>query len=180
MINLRKRFTAYVIFTGSENRNWWRFFVRRGWRHVYVVLPAYYPAPSLTAVAYSQIINPWTDHIRSDVLFMSPREVCEEALREGATCVITMPIDQRFTGRYLPRGFLTCVSLVKALLSIGAWYVWTPEQLARWMLQHGGKVMERPNDVSDFQQAEGGHEGAGSGPEGAASTGRCGRRAVSN
>lgn len=144
MISLRKRFTAYVVFQGAEHRRWWRIFTRRGWRHVYVVIPAYYPEPSLTAVAYSQIINFWTDHVRTDVVFQSPKAVCEAALREGATCVIMLPIDQRFTGRYLPRGLLTCVSMIKALLSINAWWVWTPEQLARWMLQNGGKLLEKP------------------------------------
>ncbi|HKY45624.1 MAG TPA: hypothetical protein VJM50_21220, partial [Pyrinomonadaceae bacterium] len=139
VIDVRKCFTAYVVFVGSENRNWWRFFLRRGWRHVYVILPTYYPKPGLSAVAYSQVINPWTDHIRSDVLFQSPRSVAEAALKEGATCVISLPVDQKFSGKYLPRGLLTCVSLTKALLSIGAWHVWTPEQLARWLLQNGGE-----------------------------------------
>jgi len=142
MISLRKRFTAYVVFQGAEHRRWWRIYTRRGWRHVWVIIPAYYPAPSLTAVAYSQIINPWTDQIRSDVVFQTPQAVAEAALRDGATCVIKLAVDQKFTGRYLPRGLLTCVSLVKALLSIDAWHVWTPEQLARWMLQNGGKILE--------------------------------------
>ncbi|HKY44898.1 MAG TPA: hypothetical protein VJM50_17530, partial [Pyrinomonadaceae bacterium] len=67
--------------------------------------------------------------------------------------------DQKFSGKYLPRGLLTCVSLTKALLSIGAWHVWTPEQLARWLLQNGGEIMERPN-VLAIQQTESGQERA--------------------
>jgi hypothetical protein len=160
VINVRKRFTAYVVFVGSENRNWWRFFLRRGWRHVYVILPAYYPKPGLSAVAYSQVINPWTDHVRSDVLFQSPRSVAEAALKEGATCVISLPVDQKFSGKYLPRGLLTCVSLTKALLSVGAWHVWTPEQLARWLLRNGGELMEKPPNVNAIQQAKAGQERA--------------------
>lgn len=142
--NLRKRFTAYVVFTGAEHRRWWRIFTRRGWRHCFVIIPAYYPQAGLGAVAYSQIINPWVECIRSDVVFQSPRAVSEAFLRDGATCVIAIPIDQKFTGRYVPRGLLTCVSLIKALLGINAWQIVTPEQLASWLLRHGGELLEKP------------------------------------
>lgn len=154
MIDLRKRFTAYVIFVGSENRNFWRFFVRRGWRHVYVVMPATPLGQSLFRKPMSQIVNMWTDHIRSDVVPSTPEDVARLALKEGATCAISVAVDQKFSGRYLPRGMLTCVSLTKALLSIGAWWVWTPEQLAHWLLRHGGELVEKPGDEFTFQQTE--------------------------
>lgn len=141
--NLRKRFTAYVVFAGSENRRWWAFLLRRGWRHVNLILPAYYPKPSLTAVCYSQVIAFQTDCIRSDVSFDDPEALAQAYLRAGATCVIRVPVDQKFTGRYIPRGLLTCVSLAKAMLSVDAWWVWTPEQLARYLLQNGGKLLEK-------------------------------------
>lgn len=144
MINLRKRFTAYVIFTGSENRRWWRIFVRPGWRHVSIVLPAYPAGQSLMRPAASQFVCMWTDHVRSDVLPQTPTAVCEAALKDGATCVISIAVDQKFSGRYVPFGLLTCVSLVKAMIGCKAWYVWTPEQLARWLLQNGGTLMEKP------------------------------------
>lgn len=141
--NLRKRFTAYVIFAGSENRRAWRFLLRRGWRHVGLVVPAYYPRPSLTAVAYSQIVSFRTDCVSLDVSFDNPEAIAQAYLREGATCVIRFPVDQKFTGRYIPRGLFTCVSMVKAMLSVNAWWVWTPEQLARYLLQNGGKLVEK-------------------------------------
>jgi hypothetical protein len=144
--NLRKRFTAIIVFQGAEHRRWWRIYTRRGWRHVWIIIPAYFPEPKLSAIRYSQIVNFWTDHVRSDVVFMAPDKVAEEALRNGATCAIKFAVDQKFTGRYVPRGLLTCVSLIKALLSINAWHVWTPEQLARWLLRNGGVLMEKPDD----------------------------------
>lgn len=143
MISMRKRFTAHVVFQGAEHRRFWRIFTRRGWRHVYVVLPVFFPEPGLSAIRYSQVINFWTDHVRSDVVFLTPDQVCQAALKDGATCVISIPIDQKFTGRYVPRGLFTCVSMVKALLSIDAWHVWTPEQLATWLLRNGGRLMEK-------------------------------------
>jgi len=142
--NLRKRYTAYVVFQGAEHRRFWRMFCRRGWRHVFLIHPAYYPEPGLMAQVYSVVINPHSDHVRTDVVFKHPADICASMLREGVTACISIPIDQKFTGRYVPRGFITCVSLVKIFLGIGAWYVWTPEQLARYLLRNGGTLMEIP------------------------------------
>jgi len=141
--NLRKRFTAYVVFQGAEHRRWWRIYTRRGWRHCYLILPDHRPGASLFAKPGSVVINPWVSCIRWDCLETSPQELCEDVLAEGATCAIALPVDQKFSGRYVPRGLLTCVSLIKAVIGCDAWYVWTPEQLAKWMLRHGGKMVER-------------------------------------
>lgn len=138
---IRKRYTAYVVFQGAEHRRAWRIFTRRGWRHCWLVLPAFYPAPGLGAERYSVMINPGTDHVAIDVLFRSPKSIVDAALSEGATCAIKIAIDQKFTGAYVPRGLLTCVSLIKAALGLKAWYVWTPEHLARHLLRNGGEII---------------------------------------
>lgn len=141
--NLRKRFTAYVVFQGAEHRRWWRIYTRRGWRHCYLILPAYEPNASLFARPASIVVNPWIGYLRVDYLPETPGELCRRLLDDGATCVIELPVDQKFSGAYVARGLLTCVSLIKAVIGCNAWHVWTPEQLARWMLRHGGKMMER-------------------------------------
>lgn len=139
----RKRFTAYVVFKGAEHRRFWRIFTRRGWRHVFVVIPVYFPEPGLAAIQYCQIINPTMEDLRADVVYKPADQVCADLLDDGATCVIRFPVDQKFTGRYIPRGLLTCVSLVKALISVDAWWILTPEQLANYLLRNGGSLMER-------------------------------------
>jgi hypothetical protein len=76
-------------------------------------------------------------------------ELAREALKDGATCVVKIAIDQKFTGAYVPRGLLTCVSLIKAALGLKAWFVWTPEHLARYLLRSGGSLIERePDDLA--------------------------------
>lgn len=142
--NLRKRFTAYVLFQGAEHRRWWRIFTRRGWRHCYLILPAYLPGASLLDKPGSIIINPWIGFIRVDYSPQTPQAICRQMVEEGATCAIEIPVDQKFSGAYVPRGLLTCVSMIKAMIGCNAWNVLTPEQLARWMLRHGGKTMEFP------------------------------------
>lgn len=142
--NLRKRFTAFVVFQGADHRRWWRIFTRRGWRHCYVIIPNHtVGGGSLFTRPQSIVVNPWVSCIRLDVIDKSPADVCQDLLADGVTCVIELPIDQKFTGRYVPRGLLTCVSLIKAVIGCDAWHVWTPEQLAKWMLRNGGTMMER-------------------------------------
>lgn len=141
----RKRFTAYVVFMGAEHRRFWRLFTRRGWRHVFIVLPAYRSA-SLGGEVISQVINPILHCVEADVFFNHPAKLAQEALKEGATAVIKIRIDRTFKRDYVPRGLFTCVTVVKAILGIAAWYVWTPEHLARYLLRHGGQLVERDRD----------------------------------
>lgn len=147
----RRRFTAYVIFQGAEHRRAWRIFTRRGWRHCMVVLPIHYPEQSLGADVFSLVINPLTWGVETDVFFEHPKRLVAEALAEGATAVVKIRIDRRFDRDYVPRGLLTCVSLIKAILGLSAWYVWTPEHLARHLLRNGGELV-RESDVSTVRQ----------------------------
>lgn len=146
----RKRFTAFVIFQGAEHRRFWRVFTRRGWRHVLIVIPVYYPEQSLAAERFSLVIDPLAWGVRTDVLFEAPADLAQEALKEGATAVIKYRVDQKFERDYVPRGLFTCVTLIKSLVGIAAWYVWTPEHLARYLLRNGGELVERlpQNDCS--------------------------------
>lgn len=136
----RQRFTAFVVFAGADHRRFWRIFTKRGWRHCFVIIPIYYPEPGLMAEQYSLIIDQRTNHTAVDVFFQSPKSVADEALQRGATCVIKFEVDRKDYRDYVPRGFLTCVSIVKSVLGIGAWYVITPEHFARWLLRNGGKL----------------------------------------
>lgn len=139
----RQRFTGFVVFQGAEHQRAWRIFTKRFWRHCFIVVPVYYPEPSLTADVYSLIINPITFCIRCDVIFQPPRKVVDHMLSNGYTAAIAWPVDHDYKTDYVPRGLLTCVSVIKAVLGIRAWYVWTPEHLARYMARHGGELIKR-------------------------------------
>lgn len=139
----RKRFTAYVIFQGAEHRRFWRIFTRRGWRHCLVVIPVYDGAPGLMTPVYSLIINPLTCFTDTHVEFTNPRDVVQEYLNAGYTAAISWPVDHDYKQEYVPRGFLNCVTLVKALIGVSAWYVWTPKHLARYLVRNGGEIIEK-------------------------------------
>lgn len=141
--NSRKRFTVWIVFVGSDHRRFWRIFTKRGWRHCFIIVPAYYPEPGLSAEQYSVVIDARTNFTEVDVLFHSPKSLVETALDEGATCVIKFSVDRKGQRDYVPRGILTCVSLTKAIIGISAWYVLTPEHLARWLFRNGGKLVKK-------------------------------------
>lgn len=139
----RERFTAWVVFQGAEHRRFWRIFTGRYWRHCFVIVPYYFPKPGLNAKVFSQIVNPITFCVKVGVIDMHPQELAKKLLDEGYTAVIKVPVDHDYKTDYIPRGLLTCVSLVKAIIGVRAWYVWTPKHLARYLVRNGCEMMKR-------------------------------------
>lgn len=60
-------------------------------------------------------------------------------LMEEATCWEYIAPPRRSDYRKLPPLILYCVSVIKELLGIRAWWVWTPYQLARELERLGAK-----------------------------------------
>jgi len=149
-----ERFDAWIVFQGADHRQFWRLFTKRGWRHCFVIVPAYNPAAGLMAGRNSVVIDPRTNHVSVDVLFMPPRDVVDHLLKEGAKCAIKFRVDRRGLRDYVPRGILTCVSVIKAICGISAWYVWTPEHFARWLLRNGGELVTRGEDHGEHFRDE--------------------------
>lgn len=63
-------------------------------------------------------------------------------LDEGFTAAFSVPVDHDYQTDYIARGLLTCVSLVKAIIGVRAWYVWTPEHLARYLARAGATIIK--------------------------------------
>ena len=74
---------------------------------------------------------------------MPPRKLVDMMLDEGYTAAIAVPVDHDYQTDYIPRGLMTCVSVVKAIIGIRAWFVWTPEHLARYLLRSGAELIQR-------------------------------------
>lgn len=136
-------FTGYAVFLGADHRRFWRIFTRRGWRHCFVMVPVYWPKPGLNAEQYTMIIDPRANCIHPQVVFMPPEEMAQNLLRDGATCVVKFKAIRKGLPFYVPRGVQNCVSVVKAVLGVAAWYVWTPQHLATWLFRNGGQLLEK-------------------------------------
>ena len=141
----RKRFTAFVVFYGSDHEGFWRIFTARGWRHCAVILPVYSPGATLFSEGHAVAIQSIGWGVEVVVLEKSALEVAQTQLKEGATAALSIPIDLDMKRLYVPRGLLTCVSLIKAVLGLrGGWYVFTPKHLCRYLLRHGANFIGKP------------------------------------
>lgn len=134
------RFTAFVVFQGGDHRRFWRIFTRRGWRHCWIILPSQTNDAGLFGNDDAIVVDPNIGFIEIQGVKRSPRQVADEALEMGATCVIRVQVDRSQNPTYVPRGILQCVSLVKAVIGISAWQVWTPKHLARYLIRNGGQI----------------------------------------
>lgn len=140
----RTRFTAYLVFTGSSHSIWWRMFTRRGWRHVQLIVPADHPDSSLfSKVGRCVVLNATSYSVTVSVVDKFAKDLALDCLDAGATMVLSYFVDVGFTREFIFRGLLTCVSLIKAVIGINAWYVITPGDLARWLIKNGATRLEK-------------------------------------
>ena len=140
MFPMRKEvFTAYVVFSGADHSIWWRLFTRRGFRHVQMIIPASQNTSLLSRDGRCILVNAMSFGVSIAIVDKSASEIVADCKQAGVTQVLAYPVKKYFKREFVPRGVLTCVSLLKAVMEINAWWVITPEQLARWLLKNGAK-----------------------------------------
>lgn len=143
-----KSVTAYVIFESRRVAGWWDIFTRPGWRHVWVILPAPWPAPGLLATEFTMKVEPLCWGIDVAVFWDEPGVVAQAFADDCATAVLA--VDVRLPpgkiGEYIPRGVFSCVTIVKAVLGLRAWRIFTPWSLYRYLLAHRGARLVLPHD----------------------------------
>ncbi|MDD9904801.1 MAG: hypothetical protein OXT06_14620 [Rhodospirillaceae bacterium] len=155
-----KRVRAYIVFQGgvSPHASLWSAFTDPGWRHCWLMLPAYHPAPGLMADRYTLKIEPLRWGIDTEVWWHDPEEVAQHFLDLNVTAVVALDVTTPPPGvPFIPRGLMTCVTVIKAALGIRAWHIWTPKALFRYVLHHhNGTLVQRETDgrhrQSDLQR----------------------------
>lgn len=123
----------YVVFEGevSSLLPWYvRPFVSPGFRHVYAMRGIRKRGRPRTL-----IVNQVAQGLLVDVC-RAPVEHCALAELDAGRTVVQV------AGRLQPRYTLrvvSCVGVVKSLLGIYAWHVWTPRQLHKYLISTGGR-----------------------------------------
>ena len=135
----REAFTAYVVFQGAEHQIWWRMFTRAGYRHVLLIIPTDGGRSLFDPNGSCIVVNGLSYTVNLNSLDITAKQAAEECLKRGATEVFRFKVSKRFTREFIPRGILTCVSLIKAVMGINAWWVITPEQLRNWLIDNGAE-----------------------------------------
>lgn len=120
----------YVAFSPVATRlmPWWvRLFTRDNFQHCY----AFRDYNGITL-----IVNHIAPGLLVDATNVKAVECAKAiALQKGETIVL---FASRLKPRYTPRGMQSCVSVVKALLGLTAWRVWTPQGLYQYLIANGG------------------------------------------
>lgn len=121
-----RKHTVFVVFTDRQRVRWrwWHPFCRKGFGHVYVIQPQQ-RGITTTDFLHSGIINLWHDCLIADALNLA-LDSGHRVLRYEAT----LPLDD------WPRGVITCVSVVKAIVGLRSLAV-TPYQLYGALLKAG-------------------------------------------
>jgi len=144
----RRIVRAYVVFQDHDRHPFWRPFTRPGFRHCWVMLPAPCPAHGLLAVTYTMKIEALAWGVDTAVWWAAPDQVAAHFARDEGVTVVGAKVQlpppdfnhRRSSWRSL-RGFITCVSIVKAALGLRGFAV-TPHQLFQQLVAAGGEVLE--------------------------------------
>lgn len=141
-LNGRKKVTCYVVFGGGGAHGPWRLWTKPGWRHCFVLVTVYHPAPSLHARRFLAKVEAFTGFLDVDVWWNSPEDACRLLHENGATAIVKITVDLPPRRLWVPRGVITCVSVPKAVLGICNWRIVTPWRLFQHLLQTGGELVK--------------------------------------
>ena len=124
----------FVVFAPTAFRRIWSPFCAKNFKHCWVFWPNYLGTPGLMTPRNTIKVEAQSSNIDIDVWYADPLEVAESFLPLSTDILrISLPFKTSFT--YRPRGIITCVSIVKAVMDLKATWVLTPEQLHRHLLK---------------------------------------------
>ncbi len=147
--NIRKRQTAYIVFQGDMAQTMPMPFTSPGWRHCWLMLPVYYPEPGLMAEVFTMKIEFLRWGVDTAVWWQSPDVVSAAFYEVGVTAIVEFPFTSPPENTRLTwRGQISCVTLIKAILQINDWKVWTPKQLFAYLVRNGG-TLNQPLRISE-------------------------------
>ena len=131
-------FDWLVIFLDNDEKYWWDhvFRTRKGFRHVFAM--AYQPG------SYHWIMVDWTAKYMQTWIYHPERahDVIKWAKESrNATVVTYRPRKDKNSVFNVP--VLYCTEAIKHLLGIKKFFMWTPWQLYKYLLQTGGNEIHR-------------------------------------
>jgi len=124
MIKIVDTYDLYHVVFASSNYSHWVFrFLDPNFQHCYIIGESY-------GGQYWRVINGRRSHLQVDVepksLYPTIKDYCEE----GST-VVTVQADININRSLQFFNIFTCVDVVKAVLGINSFFIWTPKQLYR-------------------------------------------------
>lgn len=108
------------------------WFTRPRYRHCYLLK---------RASQGTLVVNPLWDELH---IYQTPWPIEECTIAAHLEGNIVRRVTNRYSPRYTPRGLITCVSVIKAILGINHAKIITPYQLDGYLLKHRMMIEEVP------------------------------------
>jgi hypothetical protein len=138
----RERVPFYVVFQSAPERSPWQLWTSPAFRHCWAFRPIWFPEQGLAADEFTLKIEFPEGQVDVAVWWTETDETVETYLAEPlVTDILRVVVDVDSKMGYMPKGLLTCVSGLKALLGVRAWWVLTPRQLYQHLLRRGARSM---------------------------------------
>ena len=126
--------TYYVVFQKSESNRFWNYFLWNHYDHVFLLQPH---------LEGTLKLNPLANNIIIDYIPHPTHEVADSyRTHEQVIDIVIINLPLVLQSGYTARGIITCVTIVKATLGIGKWFILTPQQLRRHLLRIGGRSIK--------------------------------------
>jgi hypothetical protein len=139
----RERQEWWVVFSRSKAGSFWTPFTGGEMAHCWAFRGHWVEgSPGLMHTRWTLKVEASRCLLDLDYWFADPDEVAAAFLEDDSVVdIMAVTVDVDAAKAYVPRGLMTCVSVVKAALQVGEWWVLTPRQLREYLLQHGGRSL---------------------------------------
>jgi len=133
----------YIVFQKSFFNRPWQCFTWNNYEHTWVFFEKYLGEPGLMTPRGTIKVEPLSNFIEADYWNAEPEIVATEFLTQKHIIdIVRIGLPWKSKVTYTFRGFIGCVTVVKAILGLKAWWVMTPQQLRRYLIKLGGRSLK--------------------------------------
>lgn len=132
---------AWVVFEPQRSPAWWSVLSPARWGHCWAFWSRYYPQPGLLSERFATKVEMVRGYLHVDTWMVDPEDIAGVLLQQGVTDIVRVRSTVAPGRGPVARGLITCVTVIKAALGIGAPWVLTPQQLHAYLRRHGAQSL---------------------------------------
>lgn len=133
----------YVVFQSSSGNRFWSGFTEKGFQHIWCFWGKPLGEPGLMTPQNTLKAEPLGSYIDFDLWFVEPHEAAKAYLQEEkVTDILKFNTKMQTATGFIPRGIITCVSVIKGVMGQRAWWILTPRQLYYYLLRKGATSLK--------------------------------------
>jgi len=131
---MHEQFLCTILFTNIESKYWWSKFLKKGYRHCFVMYPLSV-GDRLFGDEWTVVLDPSTNYLQTQVIQNHIIDVIQTYnFNIGITEAINCQVDNICLNKYSIE-VRTCVTIVKLILGKRWWWIQTPWRLRNKILE---------------------------------------------